>query len=207
MKTTAARLVTLLPVLSVFIAGTAVAELRVSVTITGTIEEMLPVLQHLKDMGIGLGSEVEEDEAGRLRVHSVITGAEGMEAESGVPVPTKPVLGLREPVAEPAAVKRGGTVFVSVKVGDPDRVVDTIGATLGPDQNQSADLYDNGTHGDETPRDGVWSRVIKVDEALPLGRCPIVITAYDVNGEPVVASAEGGRVTPLVINTEVTVTE
>jgi len=166
--------------------GVATAELSVTVSITGSIDEVLPLLRHLQDLGIGLG-ESPGTESPKLEVHSVMTGAEPAQ-------PAPPVLGFQEVVIEPASAKAGDSILVSVRVGDPEHVVDTVAATAA---GQTVDLFDNGTEGDVTPVDGVWSRKLTLPANLPAGDTEISISAYDVNGDAVQLTAPDGTKSPM----------
>ncbi|MBN2310996.1 MAG: hypothetical protein JXR94_18620 [Candidatus Hydrogenedentes bacterium] len=206
MKSHSGKCLSVLVLLSMLCAANAVAELTVTVSISGSIEELLPVLQHLKDMGIGVGAE---GDGLKLRMHSVITGDEAAPTEPAPPAeppaPPKPILGLMNPAALPATVRPGGILVVTVKVGDPDHVIDTIGVTVS--DGTSFDLYDNGTRGDAEALDGLWSRSVAVPQDMPAGQHVATITAYDVNGDPVMVPGAGGAAVPLAVECKVNVAE
>jgi len=58
-----------------FLGATAFADVTVSITISGTVDELAPVLQHLKDMGIGLGKGAASAPAdgAKTEIHSSMT--------------------------------------------------------------------------------------------------------------------------------------
>lgn len=173
---------------------------EVTVSISGSLGEMLPVLQLLRNMGFGFESPDDSDQALRLEVHSVVRDTdllkdllEGqtVDAVEDAPVEEAPepepqdTLGLYRPAVDPAAAAPGDTVTVSVVVVDPEGDVDTIGAELVGVAGSHADLYDDGTHGDEVASDGIWTRAMTLpDEILP-GPHHIEVVAYDSYGDPV----------------------
>ncbi|MBI4556597.1 MAG: hypothetical protein HY706_03370 [Candidatus Hydrogenedentes bacterium] len=204
--------------------GAAYADLTVSVNITGTIEELIPILQHLKDLGVGTGTAAASEDALKLNVHSIATGAtteaapapapEAAPAPEPVsaipPEPPKPALGLLNLKAEPAAPKPGDIVQLSVQVSDPDHKIDTVAVTVtGPEGDAKGvfDLYDNGTHGDATANDGLWSTNIgALGPAARAGETyTLMVVAYDANGDPVMTAGEGGAIIPLKAEAGLTV--
>ncbi len=189
-------------------AGTAVAELSVSVTISGSVDEILPVLRLLQEVGITAGADAAEQDQLRLQIHSVVTEerqpAQG--AAPAVPAP-KPVLAMSDAKVTPAQSKRGDVIVVSVRVSDPDRVVDTVAARFDGPDGAILDLYDNGQKGDAKALDGVWSRSVQGSGSVTPGRHTVEITAYDASAVPVVRVDEDGTVNPLKVRTEFTTTE
>jgi len=170
-----------------FGAATTSAQVKVSVTLSGSVEEMLPILQHLRDMGYGDAAEIEVeggDEALRMSVHSVMTNDE-LPVADGEAEAAPLGLGLFKAAFEPASAKGGQVALLTVAVNDPDNKVDTVAATFRDLPGQTLDLFDNGTQGDRTVGDGIWSRRVQVFPTLQPGQHMIEITAYDVDGKPV----------------------
>jgi hypothetical protein len=170
------------------------AEVIISITISGSIEELLPILRQLQNMGVGTGDSAEDPL--KLNVHSIMSGDDvalpGMEP---APAPVEPVpepepakLGFQGASATPGSAKAGENVLFTAQVSDPGHVVDTVGLTVG---DITFDLFDNGANGDEQAMDGVWSRLYALPATLPAGEHVATITAYDVNGETVVSTEEG----------------
>lgn len=182
-------------------AGTAGAEVSVSITITGSIDELLPILEHLRGLGIGVASDAAEEDSLKLQVHSVISEEEAALPDGGAP---KPQLGLRDLEVEPRAVKRGNPVLATVKLSDPDHVVDTVAVSLG---DATFDLYDDGTNGDSKAVDGVWSRLLPVAETTDTGEQSLKARAFDVHGDRILVAGADGKVVPLSAEGKVTVTD
>jgi len=192
--------------------GSASAEVTVSVSISGTIEELLPILRHLQDMGFGVGPTGTEEDALQLEMFSVMSPEgqkppEEQARKEPVKMPLKPVLSMKEATVAPAPVKLGETALVTVAITDPERVVDTVGATLGSLRDNSFDLFDNGAQGDAAANDGIWSRRVEVPATLPVGNHPIRIQAYDRNGDPVMVKKPDGKALPLRTETQCAVSE
>lgn len=186
------------------------AEVTISITISGSIEELLPILRQLQSMGVGAGDSAEDPL--KLNVHSVMSGDDfalpGM-APPPEPVapalePEPPKLGFQGATVTPGSAKAGENVLFAAQVSDPDHVVDTVGLTVG---DITFDLFDNGANGDETAMDGIWSRHYALPATLQAGDYVATITAYDVNGEPVVAAEEGTEPVAVVAEAPFTVVE
>jgi len=181
-------------VAGVLSVSTASAQVEVSVTLSGSVEEMLPILQHLRDMGFGDAADIEVsggDEAIRMSVHSVMTGDEDAAAAEETDAPPAPEgLALFNALFEPASAKSGTAALLTVAVNDPDKKVDTVAATFRDIPDGTLDLFDNGTQGDRTEGDGIWSRRVPVFPQLQAGQHVLEIAAYDVNGQRI--SKEGG---------------
>ena len=188
-------------------------EVTVTISITGSIDEILPILQLLRDVGIGVDVPGAKEDAIKLRVHS-IAGPEAQEMEATAPPPVvlpeppvmpEPDLAMGEPVVIPVPAKAGGTIAVTAKVWDKARKVDTVAAVLTarrPDgaimQRIEPDLYDNGSRGDKKARDGLWSREITLPpDAMP-GTWAVEVIAFDANGLPVQIESKDGKKTPLM---------
>ena len=212
------------------ISGVAYAELSVSVTISGPLEELLPLLQHIKDMGIGHGG----GETGiKLEMNSVAApaapapeaatqaapppapeasttaAAQPTPPPTAPPPPPKPALGFSEIQVAPSTTKPGNTVLISVRVNDPDHQVDTVSATTdGTVANAPGvgDLYDNGTHGDVTAADGIWSAAVILSSQVAPGEYPITIRGYNRNGLSVMVPGPDKQDIPLSAQAKITVT-
>ena len=208
------------------LTGVAYAELSVSVTISGPLDELLPLLQHIKDMGIGHGGG---ENGIKLEMNSVAAPVNGpvpapvpntepspsVPAPNGTPSspapapaapqpPPKPVLGFSDTLATPAIAKAGTTVLVSVRLSDPDHQVDTVAATVVGTPGV-VDLYDNGTHGDVTAADGIWSAAVTLDAQVKPGDYLITITAYNRNGLAVMVPGPDKQEIPLSGQAKMTV--
>lgn len=207
------RILAVLVAASIVLGAAAGADVSVTLTISGDMDEILAILQLLRSMGYG-GSAPEEDPL-RLRVHSVHSSDEKAAASSvsdetgAVPAPApepepKPVIALQNPAAEPASVKAGAAVVVRTEVIDQQNAIDTLAATLGK-TNVTVDLHDNGEQGDTTAADGVWSGTLTVPPETRAGAYEIAILAYDGNGDPIMTLTADQRVTNLSVKTGLTV--
>ena len=179
----------------------ALGDVTVTVTISGTLDDMLPILQHMRDMGVGGGPA---ESAMKLEVHSVA----GPAAPSSAPAapaeaaPPKPALGLLEPKATPGTLKAGEKALLTVRVSDPNRMVDTVTASV---DGKEVDLFDNGANGDATAGDGIWSGVLEVPQNMAPGDHVITMAAYGAYGYPVLAPGPDGKDQPLAVQTKLTV--
>lgn len=174
----------------------ALGEVRVSVTLTGPLDEMLPLLEHLREMGVGA------EEGLRLEIQSVATpesaAAEPAPAEAAAPAappaPAEP--SLAGFAAEPAVARAGEKVRMSILVLNGVGVVDTVSATIGGTEIQF-ELNDNGENGDSVAGDGQWSGELVLDAQLPAGRLGLNIVAFNANGQPVKVKDAAGQMVDL----------
>jgi len=188
----------------VLAAAGAQAAVTVSVTLTGPIDELLPILEHLREMGVGAAQP--GGEALKLEMHSVATpegnAAEGQPAPAEPPAPPKPAEpSLTGFTAEPSPARAGEKVWISILVANGVGKVDTVSATIGG-TNTPFELYDNGENGDPVAGDGQWSANIILDPQLPAGPAPVHIVAFDANGQPVKVTDASGQ--PVDLATTVT---
>ncbi|MDZ4861257.1 MAG: hypothetical protein SGI88_19975 [Candidatus Hydrogenedentes bacterium] len=168
------------------------ANVQVSITITGTVEELIPILQKLQELGLG-GAPAADDPL-KLNVHSVMSEDE--------PMPAVVVPSFTAAAVEPAMAKAGDSVLITATVADLGRHVDTVAASIGG--GARVDLFDNGTEGDVTAGDQIWSRQT-VLPAIPAGEVIVSISAYNANGEAIVTQATGEDA-PLTTEAKMTVT-
>lgn len=199
MTTNRTRLLTIGVIAGLLCGAAAAYDVTVSITISGSVDELTAILNQLRNAGIEGGLTPEAAEALKLQMHSEVTGGEPAEA-----APPKPALGFVNPAVAPGTVKIGEKALISVTVQDPDHLIDTIAARVG---DVAYDLYDDGTHGDAQPLDGVWTREAEISADLFTGEHPITFQAYDANGETIMTAAPDGRAVPLSAQTAVTVAE
>ncbi|MFM1919769.1 MAG: hypothetical protein RLZZ303_1403 [Candidatus Hydrogenedentota bacterium] len=185
-------------------APAARAELEVSLEISGSVDEIMAVLDQLKQAGLGQESE-EGGEGLRLEVQSTAT-PEGAPAEAAPPPAPEPPITLGSVVVEPASVTPGQVLRVTVAVKDQDRVVDTVAANMRNNGKEfTFDLFDDGSHGDEAAGDGVRSVNVAVPGAATPGEYEIVFFAYDAAGNQVTLPNAHGEPEPVTASAKVTV--
>jgi hypothetical protein len=178
----------------------AAAETTVSITINGPIEDMVALLQHLKDIGVGSAPGPSNGQY-KVTIKSVATTT----TETGqTQPPPKPLLALEDAKAEPATAKPGEAVLVTVKVSDPDHAIDTIAAAVDGAQG-SIELYDNGAQGDATAADGTWTASLALPPQTTPGEHAITVSAYNAAGNPVMKSVENQAPVALTAQVKITV--
>ncbi|HOE66336.1 MAG TPA: hypothetical protein PLO62_07400 [Candidatus Hydrogenedentes bacterium] len=175
----------------------AQAEVSVSVTLTGPIDQLLPILQYIKDLAPGAAGS---QEGLRLQLHSVSgesapsAGSAGETAGQEPQAAGQPLaLSIHPPRIEPVAVRPGESLKISTRIADPDRQVDTVGVTIPQLDGQTFDLYDNGSNGDAQAGDGIWSYAFTLPPTAAPGQYALNIVAYDKNGTPLLVKAADGR--------------
>lgn len=187
---------------------------EVTVSISGSLNDMLPVLQLLRNMGFGFESPDDAGQPLRLEVHSVVSdgdlikdavagdipGVDERAAQDAAPVPDK--LGLYNPAVDPASAKPGDSMTVSVMLADPERLVDTMSARIVGAEGALADLYNDGTHGDAAANDAAWTGTLVLPPTVLAGAHHIELVAYDDYGDPV--AGEDGEPLRVRIPIEIT---
>jgi hypothetical protein len=82
--------------------------------------------------------------------------------------------------------------------------VDTVAAMLTNGSRKFAfDLYDNGTHGDETAGDGRWSVNVTIPVSADADTYALKLSAYTTMGDPIMKPGEAD--VPLSARDEVVV--
>ncbi len=196
MKGVALRTVLACMLAGVLWSGMAVGDLSVSVTITGPLDEMVPLLQHLKDLGVG----APHGSAPKIEIQSVGTPVTPAPPEP----PPKPPLALSDAKSDPAIGKPGANMLLQVAVSDPDHVVDTLAATV-EGVPSAVEMYDNGSHGDAAAGDGVWTGTLTLAPEVTPGDHAVEIKAFGANGTPVMKKDEAGAEAPLACPFKITV--
>lgn len=187
-----------LPLAIIILAATAPA-LEVSLTVEGEPEEIQAVLDFIKTLGAG--GEVDPL---KINVHSIATTGETEAPAAEIPVLEDPPLSLERPEVLPAKGAPGAPFIVTVNVRDKYDEVDTLSVRLAG-TSISTDLYDDGTQGDKTPGDGIWTATLTPLDVTPSGAYTVEITPYDKNGKTLTTLQPDGTVVKLVANTELTI--
>jgi len=198
------RMTRALACLLVVVAVPARAELAISLEIEGTIGEIMQVLRVLKDAGLDGGGNPEEGGL-KVEVHSAASpeAAETTPETAAVPVTTEDATGasFSDLTVRPELIEAGDILHVRVRLADAEGLVDTVEATLSNgEQDFAFDLFDNGSHGDSEPDDGVWSVDAMMPAHVAVGDFTLTLAAYDMLGAPV-----GDEAAPLTASTTVSV--
>ncbi|MBL7648188.1 MAG: hypothetical protein JNK74_18550 [Candidatus Hydrogenedentes bacterium] len=187
-----------LPIALLFLATTTPA-LEVSLTVEGEPEEIQAVLDFIKSLNAG-----GEDDPLKINVHSIAAKGETETPETETPALEDPPLSLERPEVFPAKGAPGAPFIVTVNVRDKYDEVDTLSVRLAG-TSLSTDLYDDGTQGDKTPGDGIWTATLTPLDVTPSGAYTVEITPYDKNGKALTTLKPDGTVVKLVANTELTI--
>lgn len=182
-------------------AATSSAEIKLQITISGDIGELIEVLQKLRDLGIGATIESSSAELSQIQLHSV-TDVKAIGKAAAPPPPEPEEIGLAFLWAkpDPKLASAGGSVLIQAALSDPWREVETIEATL-KGGNFSFDLFDKGERGDRVARDGIWSKLLNLPEPADARNYSVRIVAYDKNGDVVTVENEQGEAISLVTET------
>ncbi len=178
------------------------AEVTVSLNLTGDANEIIQVLKLLQNEGFLKGS----DDAGpglKMYMNSVtpmdLNDVIKRKRPQKQPKP-KQELAILKLAAEPGSAKPGDTVLLTAQISDPDDKVDTVGAVISKVATEGertsilgADMYDNGTHGDRKPGDGIWSCSVLLPKNVPTGDIWVEIALYDDNGYTLKKKNEKGK--------------
>lgn len=191
------------PTLSIvlLLLATTAPALEVSLTVEGEPEEIQAVLDFIKSMETG-GDD--EDDPLKINVHSIAATGEAEAPKAETQVLDDPPLSLERPEVFPAKGAPGAPFIVTVNVRDKYDEVDTLSVRL-TGTSISTDLYDDGTQGDKTPGDGIWTATLTPLDVTPSGTYNVEITPYDKNGKTLTTLQPDGTVVKLVANTELTI--
>lgn len=182
------------------VPGQARAEVTVSITLSGSIEELIPIMQQLKQIvAKGTDAKGEDGPVMKVQMHSITSPSDARfnprptyaVPPTAVPKPApKPALALMPPTLSPGVVAPGTSITVTTEVYDRDHRIDTMSLVIA-DSGLSFELYDNGTNNDKKARDGVWTTQIDLPEDIAAGSHIVKIMAYDRNGEALSIKTKG----------------
>ena len=173
--------------------------LEVSLTVEGEPEEIQAVLDFIKTLGAG-----DEDDPLKINVHSIAATGGVETPKTETPVLEDPPLSLERPEVFPAKGAPGAPFIVTVTVRDRYDEVDTLSVRLSG-TSLSTDLYDDGTQGDKTPGDGIWTATLTPLDVTPSGAYTVEITPYDKHGKALTTLKPDGTVVKLTATTELTI--
>jgi hypothetical protein len=176
--------------------ATSSAEIRLQLTINGDIDELIEVLEKLRGMGVDVAVEPSNSELSKIQVRSVTDDRENRKAAAPPPEPEEVGLEFLWARAQPKLADPGSTVLIEVKLSDPWRDVETIGAAL-KGVKLEFDLLDTGDRGDRVARDGIWSFGLNLPLSADSRQYSIRVVAYDKNGDVVSVENERGERVPL----------
>lgn len=179
--------------LGAVLSMSAFAEVQITVSITGTPEEMLPILERLRGVGAAAGQqldslklEVQSNAAAPPPPAPAPPAPAPQPVPAPAPAPGAPGVELKDAQATPSSVAQGDSFMVSVVVVDPSHSVETVECVV-LEQGSKFDLYDDATHGDAQAGDGIWSNSFKAEGAP--GTYTLEISPYDSSGAFVVNPA------------------
>ena len=95
--------------------------------------------------------------------------------------------------------------MISVKIADRQDVVNRVIGVVQEDTRMKFKFHDDGLDPDRKAGDGVWSIRVDVPFMAPPGKFTFAITAYDAQGEAILAKAKGGGTTTLSAACELTI--
>ena len=197
---------------SVSCVGQAHTTIKVSITLEGDVDTLIQVLQYIKSQGL---DPREPENPLKFEVHS-ISDVEALSPEESLvedepladPEPITPPLVLHELQIDSGMLAPGDTTRVSIAIEDPHMKMDTMTARLeiGDETRLLYDLLDDGTRGDETAGDGVWSTILTIPAGIGVGDYELVITPYDAYGAPIVYKNEHDIIQSIVASARISVT-
>lgn len=180
--------------LAILLLAAITPALEVSLTVEGEPEEIQAVLDFIKS----LSAEENGDDPLKINVHSIASPGG---TEPAVTQIDDPPLSLEHPEVFPAKGTPGAPFTVTVNVRDKYDEVDTLSVKLSG-TSMATDLYDDGTHGDKTPGDGLWTATLTPLDVTPSGTYKVEISAYDKNGKTLTTLQPDGTVVKLAASTE-----
>lgn len=187
--------------IAILLLATIAPALEVSLTVEGEPEEIQAVLEFIKTLKPGTAAE---DDPLKINVHSIAAPGGSGASDAGSGEIEEAPLSLDRPEVFPAKGAPGSSFVITVNVRDKYDEVDTLSVRMSG-TSLSTDLYDDGTHGDKTPADGLWTATLTPLEVTPSGAYRLDIAAYDKNGQALTALKPDGTVIKLTAATELTI--
>ena len=181
--------------------ATTVPALEISLTVEGNVEEIQAVLEFIKTLN---AENAAEDDPLKINVHSIAAPGGTEAGKGGSGEIEEPPLSLERPEVLPAKGAPGAPFIVTVNVRDKYDEVDTLSVRMSG-TSLSTDLYDDGTHGDKTPADGLWTATLTPLDVTPSGAYRLDIVAYAKDGQALTALKPDGTVIKLTAATELTI--
>lgn len=170
------------------------ADLEVSLTVSGDIKEIQALLRFIEQQNAGGGG----NDPLKVSVHSIAGG-------TGEPAaPKTPPVKIHPPQFSSEKLIPGQSTLVTVAVRDEEGEVDTLAIQI-VGTNLKTDLYDDGSHGDTKPNDGVWSVTLTPMEATPAGTYDVIVTGFGPHGRALTVETAAGEESPLEARTQVAV--
>lgn len=148
--------------------------LEVTLTLRGNEEEILSILQCIREAGkvTSAGAETEDP----LKVHIYSSSETAMRESSDLPL-----VGFREILVEPEKPRSGEKVRIVARVSDSGNAIDTMSVSiLGT--AMTVDMRDDGQMGDEQAGDGVWTGIMEIPPTV-YGIRTFIVTGYDAQGK------------------------
>ena len=112
---------------------------------------------------------------------------------------------MQPPQITPSELNPGDSATITVKVNDPEDIVERVEGVLIDNEDIEFALRDDGEGGDATAEDDVWTIQVEVPVLAPPGGFLMRFTAYRSDGTPVPVRGEDGP-QPLSAELPVTIT-
>ena len=107
---------------------------------------------------------------------------------------------LSNAMMAPNDLKPGDTALITVTVEDKFGLVDTVTGIVKEDKTITFNFRDDGTEGDATAEDNVWSMKVDVPFNAPPGEFNYIISAYDLNGNLIIVRDENNEAAGMSIS-------
>ncbi|MGC8739351.1 MAG: choice-of-anchor X domain-containing protein [Candidatus Hydrogenedens sp.] len=163
--------------------------LELTLSVTGTIDEIAKVLDCLKQSGLGASTSPIETDPFRVHIYSSSETAKEEVKESIS-------IGFTEIKIAPEYPTAGTPLKLSAKITDTLNIVDTVSVNIFG-TSISFDLKDDGQNGDEVAGDGLWTGNFNLPSDV-IGNKTFILTAFDARGKIIQLKMDDGTFKPIL---------
>ncbi len=163
--------------------------LELTLSVSGTMDEIMKVLDCLKQSGLGLSTSRTDTDPFRVHIYS---SNEPVKEELKESI----TVGFTEIKTEPESPIAGTSLKLSAKIIDTLDIVDTVSVSVFG-TSISSDLKDDGQNGDEVAGDGIWTGIFNIPTDV-MGNKTFILTAFDEKGKIIQLKMDDGTLKPVI---------
>lgn len=163
--------------------------IELTLSVTGTMDEIEKVLDCLKQSGLGVSKSQMDTDPFRVHIYS---SNENVKEETKEDIS----VGFTEIKTEPENPVAGTSLKLSAKIIDNLNIVDTVSASVFG-TSISFDLKDDGQNGDEVAGDGIWTGNFDLPTDV-IGNKTFMLTAFDEKGKIIQLKTDDGTLKPVI---------
>lgn len=163
--------------------------LELTLSVSGTMNEIEKVLDCLRQSGLGVSTSQMDTDPFRVHIYS---SNETVKEESKGSI----IVGFTEIKTEPENPIAGTSLKLFAKITDTLNIVDTVSVSVFGTPIAS-DLKDDGQNGDEVAGDGIWTGNFSLPPDVT-GNKTFILTAFDEKGKIIQLKMDDGTLKPVI---------